>query len=133
MRIGIQLTPDGRRFELDLIPNDEMWCLNMVGHNPVNRCDESRLITAFQLARQTAECTAKQRERELKRCRWDLPWQCPHYPHMPCKKTHATQNPPKFSRNLGFVLRARLARGRANVVIRAARNAPLCLETCDLR
>ena len=78
MQIGIQLTPDGQRFEFDLVPDDEMWCLNPVGRRPVNRCNEAGLIIAFQLVRQTADRTAKQRERELKRCRWDLPWQCPH-------------------------------------------------------
>jgi len=99
MKIGIQLTLDGRRFEFDLIPDDEMWRLNPVGRNPVNRCNEAGLIAAFQLVRQTSERTAKERERELKRCRWDLPWQCPHYPHMPCRKPRATQN----SRNLAVI------------------------------
>jgi hypothetical protein len=99
MKISIQLTPDGRRFEFDLIPDDEMWCLNPVGRSPANRCNEAGLIAAFQLARQTAERTAKERERELKRCRWDLPWQCPHYPHMPCRKPRTTQN----RRNLAVI------------------------------
>ena len=99
MQIGIQLTPDGRRFEFDLVPDGEMWRLNPVGRSPVNRCNEAGLIAAFQLVRQTADRTANERERELKRCRWDLPWQCPHYPHMPCRKPHATQN----RRNLAVI------------------------------
>lgn len=99
MQIGIQLTPDGRRFEFDLVSDGELWRLNPVGRSPVNRCNEAGLIAAFQLVRQTADRTANERERELKRCRWDLPWQCPHYPHMPCRKPHATQN----RRNLAVI------------------------------
>ncbi|HMN12861.1 MAG: hypothetical protein GX573_01855 [Chloroflexi bacterium] len=99
MQISIQLTPDGRRFEFDLVPDGEMWRLNPVGRSPVNRCNEAGLTAAFQLARQSAERTAKERERELKRCRWDLPWQCPHYPHMPCRKPRTTQN----RRNLAVI------------------------------
>jgi hypothetical protein len=73
--------------------------LNPVGRSPVNRCNGAGLIAAFQLVRQTAERTAKEHERELKRCRWDLPWQCPHYPHMPCRKPRATRN----RRNLAVI------------------------------
>ncbi len=54
MRIGIHLTPDGRRFEFDLIPDDEMWRLNPVGRSAVNRCNEAGLIAALELVRQTA-------------------------------------------------------------------------------
>jgi hypothetical protein len=97
MKIGIQLTPDGRRFDFDLIPDGDMWRLNPVDRSPVNRCNDAGLIAAFQLARQSAERTAKERERELRRCRWDLPWQCPHYPHMPCRKPRATRNRRKLA------------------------------------
>ncbi|NLF76675.1 MAG: hypothetical protein GX573_13340 [Chloroflexi bacterium] len=97
MHITIQLTPDGRRFEFVLLPDGEMWCLNPVGRCPVNRCNDAGLIAAFELVKQTAERTANERERERRRCRYDFPWQCPHYPNCPCRKPHATRNRRKLA------------------------------------
>ena len=59
MKIGVQLAADGRRFEFDLIPAGDIWCLNPAGRRPVNRCNDVGLIAAFQIVRQTAERTAR--------------------------------------------------------------------------
>ncbi len=92
MHISIQLTPDGRRFAFDLNPDGDIWFLNPEGSSRVNRCNDAGLIAAFELVKQTAERTAQERERERRRCRWDFPWQCPHYPHCPCRKPHMARN-----------------------------------------
>jgi len=92
MQIGIQLTPDGRRFEFDLVPDGDLWWFNPVGYSQTRRCNEAGLIAALQIVRQTAELTAQERERERRRCFWDFPWLCPHYPHCPCRKPYAARN-----------------------------------------
>jgi hypothetical protein len=92
MQIGIQLTLDGRRFEFDLVPDGDLWWFNPVGHSQTRRCNEAGLIAALQIVRQTAERTAQERERERRRCRLDFPWQCPYYPHCPCRKPHVARN-----------------------------------------
>jgi len=99
MQITVQLTPDGRRFEFELLPDGDMWFLNPVGSSRIRRCNDAGLVAAFELVKQTAEHTAKERERERRRCRYDFPWQCPHYPDCPCRKPHATQN----RRNLAVI------------------------------
>jgi len=99
MHITVQLTPDGRRFEFELLPDGDMWFLNPVGSSRIRRCNDAGLVAAFELVKQTAEHTAKERERERRRCRYDFPWQCPHYPDCPCRKPHATQN----RRNLAVI------------------------------
>ncbi|MEB2286606.1 MAG: hypothetical protein OZ934_00680 [Anaerolineae bacterium] len=99
MHITVQLTPDGRRFEFELLPDGDMWYLNPVGSSRTRRCNDAGLIAAFELVKQTAERTAKERERERRRCRFDFPWQCPHYPDCPCRKPHATRN----RRNLAVI------------------------------
>jgi hypothetical protein len=99
MRITVQLTPDGRRFEFELLPDGDLWHLNLVGSSQTRRCNDAGLATAFDLIKQTAERTARERERERRRCRLDFPWQCPHYPDCPCRKPHATRN----RRNLAVI------------------------------
>jgi hypothetical protein len=41
MQVGVQLTPDGRRFEFELLPDSDMWSLNPVGRSRVNCCNEA--------------------------------------------------------------------------------------------
>ncbi len=68
MHIGIQLTPNGRRFDFDLIPDGEMWYLNPVGRSPVNRCNEAGLIAAFQLAKQSSYHQDNHKRYEIRSC-----------------------------------------------------------------
>jgi len=92
MHITVQLTPDGRRFEFELLPEGDLWFLNPTGHSRVNRCNTAGLITAFDLVKQTAGRTAPERERERRRCRLDYPWLCPHDPWRPCQNPRLTRN-----------------------------------------